>query len=674
MNPRWIEEMGWRMGEVYGAVTDQILINLARHFPYIAQGKIPSGGWDYQVRKLAELGQVTRETEEIILQNMKGADASLAGLLEETIRKSLEKVDPELRKAAEKGLLNGSAQTMTAPSMTQTFKAFYTQSADKLNLVNTTMLESTQDVYRKTVSDIASRMEQAQGALNIAAGETVSGVSTLNKAVRGAVQKMVDNGISGFIDNGGHRWSPEAYVTMDIRTTLANTARAAVTEEMHEYGCDTFSVSWHDGARPLCYPWQGKVISESGWTGDVEDLDGNKVHVYALSETSYGEPAGLFGINCGHYKIPFIPGLSIARQPEQNEGENAKEYAESQQQRQLERNLRAEKRDYEVLKAQGAPEEELKAQRERVRNARNDLDTFCDETGRSRRSGRESTPIDAKWPTDNGEVRRFNGRYVGTDQPLHVEPITPVTPVTPVTPGVPSSPAQAVSSAVPTSVPDPSIVTFPNEPAKADIITKDLAGRGIRTVDLTPWDHVPTEQEIISSIAGADQTSGSCASVALAYAGNKGGYQVHDFRGGASMDFFATKANTEAIAKIPGIDGICITNAREIKTANELLAKMVPGKEYWLGTGRHAAIVRCDPSGVGYQYLELQSAYRNGWFTLNDSTLRYRFGCVKRRGVALSNRLMEVDKLIQSPDFGEALRFINTEVGMQKKGAGGGIK
>ena len=32
MNPRWIEEMSWRMGEVYGAVVDRILINLARHF------------------------------------------------------------------------------------------------------------------------------------------------------------------------------------------------------------------------------------------------------------------------------------------------------------------------------------------------------------------------------------------------------------------------------------------------------------------------------------------------------------------------------------------------------------------------------------------------------------------------------------------------------------------
>jgi hypothetical protein len=400
MNPRFIEEMGWRMGEVYAAVTDRILINMAHHFPYIAEGAKPTGGWDYQVRKLAELGQVTRETEAIILDSMKGGDAALSGLLEETIRKSLKPVEKPLRDAAEKGLLlgQGSLPPEVSPQMTKTFKAYYRQSADKMNLVNTVMLESTQEAYRATVADIAVRMENTQGILNVATGEVVAGVSPMNKAVRDGVKKMVENGITGFVDHGGHHWSPEAYITMDIRTTLANTARAAVTEEMERFGCDTFSVSWHNGARPLCYPWQGKVISESGWTGEVEDLDGNKVHVYALEETSYGEAAGLFGVNCGHYKIPFIPGYSKARQPEETEEENAKEYEESQEQRRLERKLREEKRDLAVLKAQGASDEEIRAQRLRVKNARTELNDFCDETGRARRSAREQTPIRASWP------------------------------------------------------------------------------------------------------------------------------------------------------------------------------------------------------------------------------------------------------------------------------------
>ena len=67
-------------------------------------------------------------------------------------------------------------------------------------------------------------------------------------------------------------------------------------------------------------------------------------------------------------------------------------------QRELERKLRYEKRDLNVLKAREAPEEEIKAQRLRVKNARTELNDFCDETGRARRSSRDRTPIQATWP------------------------------------------------------------------------------------------------------------------------------------------------------------------------------------------------------------------------------------------------------------------------------------
>lgn len=396
MNPRWIEEMGWRMGEVYAAITDRILINLARHFQFISEGAPISETFNFQLKKLAEMGQVTRETEKIILDSLQGGDQALRTLLEETIRESLKNVTPALRKAAEKGLLTGAMEV--APNQMQTFFSFYRQAADKLNLVNTTMLESTIDLYRETVSDVVARFQRLQGIMDTTAGMVISGVQTLNQAVKEAVQKMVEVGITGFIDRGGHHWSPEAYVTMDTRTTMANTARESIFEQNRNFNNDLFSVSWHSGARPLCFPWQGKVIAKTGPHGKTTDLNGKTIEVYALSETTYGEPAGLFGINCGHFPIPFIPGYSLARQPEQDEAQNAKEYAESQRQRALERKLRYEKRDLQVLKAQGAGEAEIKAQRIRVRNARVALDNFCEETGRARRTGRERTPIQATWP------------------------------------------------------------------------------------------------------------------------------------------------------------------------------------------------------------------------------------------------------------------------------------
>lgn len=119
-------------------------------------------------------------------------------------------------------------------------------------------------------------------------------------------------------------------------------------------------------------------------------------------------------INCGHYPIPFIPGFSRIRPPMQDEEENAKAYAESQQQRALERKLREEKRDLEVMKAQGASEEEIKAQRQRVRQASKDIDAFCEETGRTRRRNRETAPVRATWPTETGPVEKFRQDYIPT--------------------------------------------------------------------------------------------------------------------------------------------------------------------------------------------------------------------------------------------------------------------
>ena len=393
--------MGWRMGEVYAAVTDRILVNLARHFQYIADGAVPGGSWDYQIRKLAEMGQVTRETEAIIIESMKGADQALINLLEETIQRSIRPIEKPLRQAAEKGLLLGQGflPPEVSPQMTQTFRAYYQQSADKLNLVNTVMLESTQDAYRATVADIAVRMDAVQGILNTEAGEVVAGVTPLNKAIREGVQRMVENGITGFVDHGNHHWSPEAYVTMDIRTTLANTGRAAVFEQMEEYGDDLYMVSYHDGARPLCYPWQGKVISRTDYSRDVKDGEGNTVHVYAQSETSYGEPAGLFGINCGHFPLPFIPGFSRPAEVKQTEEQAEREYEQSQKQRELERNYRYAKRDLMVAKARNDPEE-IDKLRARVKTTRTELNDFCEETGRARRENRERTPIKATWPDE----------------------------------------------------------------------------------------------------------------------------------------------------------------------------------------------------------------------------------------------------------------------------------
>jgi hypothetical protein len=190
-----------------------------------------------------------------------------------------------------------------------------------------------------------------------------------------------------FTDKAGHRWSPEAYAAMDIRTTVNNAARQAVLDRNEAYGNDLVSVPVNATARPKCFPWQGKVISTANEARTVTDLHDQPVRVYALSETTYGEPDGLWGINCHHQPTPFFAGLSVLRGEVPDKEDNDELYALTQQQRRLERDVRNLKREAVMLDAAGDAEGTRDAAA-KARHAQQRLRAFCETNNLPLRSDR----------------------------------------------------------------------------------------------------------------------------------------------------------------------------------------------------------------------------------------------------------------------------------------------
>lgn len=472
MNPEFLDSMSWEMAEVYGAITDQILINLAHYFPFYKPGQpLPQSSFEYQANMLAQMGQVSKDTIRIIRNGLSGADGALQGVLEQAIIDSVRKAQPELLEGVKAGVLSPISKPVVSPSQMRAFNLYYTQAADKLNLVNTVMLESTQSAYQQCVTDVvadiglADSMNRVQIALDTAAGETVTGVESWNRALQHATDRLKEAGIVGFIDHAGRRWSAEAYVAMDIRTTVANTARAAVWETNQDFGNDLYQVSYHDGARPLCYPWQLKVISSTDNARTVTDLDGNEIEVIAQSATSYGKPAGLFGINCKHYPTPFIPGVSIIRGTPQPEKANEIAYEQSQEQRRLERKLREERRDILMAKAQGASPEEIGRLQEKAHKTSADIDEFCAQTGLPRQRNRERVYTKREFPDANRyDVNAFEraqkeaiDKYFGgggAQQAFTSGQMTPNATTPPVAQAMPITPTAqpAQTSAIPETV------------------------------------------------------------------------------------------------------------------------------------------------------------------------------------------------------------------------------
>ena len=192
-----------------------------------------------------------------------------------------------------------------------------------------------------------------------------------------------------------------------------------------------------------------------------------------------------------------------------------------------------------------------------------------------------------------------------------------------------------------------------------------------------------SSDKIIERLAGGDMTKGSCSSLAFAYIGNRNGLDVLDFRGGGSQYVFSMNSNIKKILELPGVNGSITMVKKEISGTMEVLNNLVLNKEYYLATGKHAAIVRRVDSGV--EYLELQSKFQNGWMPFDRygsmaATLNKRFGCRKTVDKQFgkvwekSVVLMDVESFNENTEFEQILGYINTAVESQKKGVTGDVK
>ena len=400
LTPKDILEISEPIEAIYQRTVDDLLVNIARHFNI--------SGWErtryWEIKKLSELGALTKESAAIIAKNTGRAPEEIEQAFLQVSEKACLDIDPQLKDAAAKGILQdpGTSPT-TSPLMRQMVQGYVDQATDTLNMVNSTMLESTLRAYQQAVQTAVNEamVQEAKEILQAGALEVATGQETKVRAIRKAMDQMARSGIPGFYDSRGRAWAPDSYVSMVIRTTSHNAAIKAVQNRQREYGGgDIFQVSSHPGARPLCYPYEGKFFSWSEGPGEFVDGAGVTQHYDNINDSSYGEPAGLFGINCGHHPIPIIPGYSYPQDgPEQDEEENKKEYEESQKQRQYERQIREAKRNLAVAEATG-DKEAAEAADKRVRNEQAKIRAYIKETGRVRRYDREQ--IGSTRDTDYG--------------------------------------------------------------------------------------------------------------------------------------------------------------------------------------------------------------------------------------------------------------------------------
>lgn len=374
----------------YLECVDRLITNIAKH---LGTGKAFRTA-DWETRKLAELGQLTQENAKIINEATKRVPQEIRKALEQSSRIALQDIEKLIADA----IKSGAVEQAPTDSAIDILEELMERALEEANLTNTTMLQSSQAAYVKAVNDTVSWQNFSYGplgeqkileALNQGAVASITGTETRTQALTKAISQMVDRGIYGFVDKAGRHWSPEAYMSMCIRTASHNASIDSIRARQQDYNSDIFQVSTHAGARPLCYPYQGRFFTWGTEGGTFTDGSGRRHRYSPISETSYGQPAGLFGINCGHYPLPQIPKVTIPQdKPEPDKEENDEEYRLSQEQRRIERNIRDAKRKEEAFRKAGL-DDAAESQQKKVTMRQAEMRAFIQSTGRTRRYDRE---------------------------------------------------------------------------------------------------------------------------------------------------------------------------------------------------------------------------------------------------------------------------------------------
>lgn len=213
---------------------------------------------------------------------------------------------------------------------------------------------TSQKIKRLTQTIADSSQQSFIKQANLAFAKTSTGAFSYDDAIRGGVKNLATNGIYTVDYSASGRTitrSVESMIRTNVMTGINQMAGKQAIENAGALDTNLVEVSAHMGARPEHAEWQGQVFM----------LEGSSDKYKNISETGYGEPGGLMGVNCRHYMMPYIEGeeriynageLDEMREPMVTyNGQRITQYDAEQKMRYIERQIREQKKIEAGLKA-----------------------------------------------------------------------------------------------------------------------------------------------------------------------------------------------------------------------------------------------------------------------------------------------------------------------------------
>ena len=583
----------------------------------------------WQAEMLAGLSQYRAENQDVLKGYMGKMNSELAGAIRDAYATGESELEIELLKQIQKGYTppkNGKKVNMQGAffrNNQRKLNALVKATTDDMKKAETALLRMNDDIYRQTIF-------KAQMFYNTGAG-------SMWKCVDMATKDFLAAGYNCVEYKNGARVNIASYAEMSLRTSnkRANLMGQANFREKH--GMHLVKVNARGTACPLCLPYLGKVYVDDVYGAGTEKE--SKETGYPLLSTAVD--GGLFHPNCKDACSTYYEGIN---QPQAEvTDEQAKEinrrYNLEQTQRYYERNYRKN-----VRLANGSlTEENVKKYSARASAYKKKLTDLCNA---------------------NSDVLRLDKQRLSLHGVLSVDKNGRLS----ITPKSNKNANISHTEAYNDILNRMKIDDYKIEYREVGLLKKSL-----------------TDDEIVKKLGGGDMTDGSCASLALAYTGNRCGFDVTDFRGGQSCEFFQNGSNIESIMNFNGAKGQIYKVKKQAFDTAKIIKDLPKDKEYLLSVAKHASIIKNTENGV--MYLELQSSKENGWtYFANDKyttseTLIKRFGARKTEdrmrlgGKTIIHEkkvvILEIDSLKDNEEFRDILGYINTATDKQKKGASG---
>ena len=209
------------------------------------------------------------------------------------------------------------------------------------------------EVVNLTLTTAIAGQDTFVQALDLAYMQVTNGTMSYTQAIKEGVKHIADKGLS-LVSYKHSKDQVDVAVRRAVLTGVSQTVGQIQLDGIAESGLDLVQTSAHIGARPTHEVWQGRVFSLTGKTPGYPLFD----------ETGYGTGPGLAGWNCRHSFYPFYPGVSEELYSQSTLDEYAGKklkykgvvetfYEATQQQREIERNIRKVKREAAGLAAAG---------------------------------------------------------------------------------------------------------------------------------------------------------------------------------------------------------------------------------------------------------------------------------------------------------------------------------